>query len=359
MKKSLVILIILAVVNCSALAKTGDKLDVDNAGFMELGRYIETFETNDEADDNTQEINNQEEEIFEEEAIEDITKRYEANAIELKLDNNYDETMQSFNNTRIYKLRVNEDQYNIENSIKAENMIWDSSKMFTQAFLSNTRHLAPIPSVVNSSKLNAKLNKGLSASLGQTNLYDANGPSVLFIRANESTYNTGSVITYKNDGINLSVGSFSSSFNHAASGGFVISSDAIKLPYNAGNFIVGGGYFANEFQGYDKTTGGGFVEYSYKRLKLNAQVGESKFSNSEDYYTSLYFIPEFKLTDSLYLKTRFIRNITQETMQDELALTYRPKNNNNNLEFEINTSNQYTQNDNINRRIKFSTSFKI
>ena len=155
MKKSLVILIILAVVNCSALAKTGDKLDVDNAGFMELGRYIETFETNDEADDNTQEINNQEEEIFEEEAIEDITQRYEANAIELKLDNNYDETMQSFNNTRIYKLRVNEDQYNIENSIKAENMIWDSSKMFTQAFLSNTRHLAPIPSVVNSSKLNA------------------------------------------------------------------------------------------------------------------------------------------------------------------------------------------------------------
>ena len=45
-------------------------------------------------------------------------------------------------------------------------------------------------------------------------------------------------------------------------------------------------------------------------------------------------------------------------MQDEAGITYRPKNNNS-FEFEINTSNQYNRDKNINRRIKFSTSYKF
>ena len=351
----LILVLFLCSIQCN-YAKNAEKLDVNSSGFMDLGRYIETFETNEE--ETSEIIKTEDETSFEEEAFEDVYKRYENNAIVLQLDDNSDEVLQMLNKDRIFNLRVNEDKFNIENNIKAENMIWDSSKTFTQAFLNNTLHLAPIPSVVNSSQIRASVNPKLSASLGQSTLYDANGVSVLFIRANESTYNTGSVISYKGDGLNLSVGSFSSSYNHASSGGAILSTNPIKLPYNTGSFIFGGGYFANEALDYDKSTGGGFIEYSYKRLKLNAQIGESKYSNSSDYYTSLYLIPEFKLTDTLYLKTRFIRNVTQETMQDELALTYSPKSNNN-VEFEINTSNQYTQNDNINRRIKFSTSFKF
>lgn len=351
MKRFVLIILVMLSIMSPVLAKS-DKSPND---FADLGRYIETFETNEPNEDNIPE----EDAEFEEDAFNDVSQRYEDNAIELKLDDINEGAIQTLNNERLFKIRINEDKYNIENSIKNENMIWDSSKTFSQAFLNGSRHMAPIPSVINSSKISTTINPALSASLGQTNLYDANGPSALFIRANESTYNTGSVISYKGDGLNLSIGSFTSSYNHASSGGAVISTPALKLPFNSGSIILGGGLFSKEEQEYDTTSGGGFIEYTYKRIKLNAQAGQNRYSNTSAYDTSLYLIPEVKLTDSLYLKTRFIRNVTQETMQDEFALTYRPKNNTNNLEFEINTTNRYNENENLGRRIKFSTSFKI
>lgn len=341
----------------SAFSKSNEKLDVKSQSFMDLGRYVETLEINEKTDVKPKEAVF--DDNFEEEAILDVAKRYENNAVELKLDDIDVGALDSVNSDRVFKLKVNETQYKIEQGIKAENMIWDGSKSFSQAFLTDTRHMAPIPGVINSSKISANVNSALSAQLGQTFLFDANGPSVLFVRANESTYNTGSIISYKGDSLNLSVGSFSSSYNHEASGGAILSSNSINLPNNAGSFVLGGAYYANESQDDNKTTGGGFIEYSYKRLKLNAQVGQSKFSNSADYDTSLYFVPELKISDSLYLKTRFIRNVSQNTMQDELVLTYKPIKNKNNLEIEINATNQYTNDTSIKQRLKLSTSFKI
>ena len=338
-------------------AKGGDKLDVNSKSFMELGRYIETLEINDE-----QPIQEEEKVIdddFEEKAIVDVAKRYEANAVELKLDSVSDRVLDDVNSDRIFKLKVNETQYNIEQNIKSENMIWDGSKMFTQAFVNTTKKLAPIPGIINSSSVSAKVAPDLSATIGQTYLYNSLGPSVLFVRANESMYNTGSVVSYKGEGLNLSFGSFSSSYNHMSSGGAILSTDSICLPRNAGSFIIGGAYFANEAISTYKSTGGAFAEYTIGRLKLNAQVGKSKYSNALDYDTSLYFVPELRLTDTITLKTRFIRNITQHTMQDELVLTYKPAKNNRNLEFEINATNQYTENASIGQKIRLSTSFRI
>ncbi len=236
-------------------------------------------------------------------------------------------------------------------------MIWDGSKAFSFAFFNDSRQFVPIPAVINSSRILAKAGNNISASFGQTNLYDADETPAFFIKSNESTYNVGTVMSYKGNGLRFSVGSFSSSYNHAGSGGAVLSSNALKIPF--GSLILGGGYFANEEQNFNKTTGGGFIEYSMNRLKLNFQAAQSRYSNSDIIDTSFYIVPEYKLSDNLYLKAKFIRNITQETMQNEMGLAFRPQNNPNNIEFEINTSNQYMQNENINRRIKFSTSFKI
>ena len=248
---------------------------------------------------------------------------------------------------------------NIEQNIKTENMIWDTSKGFRNAVYSDSRHLAPIPSVINSSFVEAKVSPSVSAYVGQKNLYNANTPSLLFIRANESTYNTGSVISYNSELLNISIGSYSSSYNHTASGGATLALKPLKLPFNTGSLTFGGGCFQNE-QAYDyKTTGGLFGEYAYKRLKLNAQVGQSAYSNSNVQETSLYFVPEVQLTNSVSLKTRLIRNVTRDINQDELVLTYTPKRNLNNLTLELNASNQYTPNSNIHQRFKFSTSFKI
>ena len=354
MKKILFIFILLILV-IPAYAKENEKLDVKSQSFMDLGRYVETLEINENTNDDMSEKIIQDDN-FEEEAIIDVAKRYEENSVELNLNDVDDTALEEVNSDRVFKLKVNETQYRIEQEIKAENMIWDSSKSFSQAFLNDTRHMAPIPGVVNSSKITANLGSSISA---QPFLYDANGPSVLFVRANESTYNTGSIISYKGDSLNLSVGSFSSSYNHEASGGAILSSNSIFLPNNAGSFVIGGAYYSNEAQADNKITGGGFVEYTYKRLKLNAQVGQSKFSNAQNCDTSLYFIPEFKLTDSLYLKTRFIRNVSQNTMQDEVVLTYKPIKSKNNLEIELYATNQYTNNSSIKQRLKLSTSFRI
>lgn len=357
MKKILFIFILLILV-IPAYAKENEKLDVKSQSFMDLGRYVETLEINEKTSECESEKSIQDDN-FEDEAIIDVAKRYEENSVELNLNDIDDTALDEVNSDRVFKLKVNETQYRIEQQIKAENMIWDSSKSFSQAFLNDTRHMAPIPGVVNSSKITASVGDSISAQLGQTFLYDANGPSVLFVRANESTYNTGSIISYKGDSLNLSVGSFSSSYNHEASGGAILSSNSILLPNNAGSFVVGGAYYSSEAQADNKITGGGFVEYTYKRLKLNAQVGQSKFSNAQNCDTSLYFIPEFKISDSLYLKTRFIRNVSQNNMQDEIVLTYKPIKSKNNLEIELYATNQYTNNSSIKQRLKLSTSFRI
>lgn len=358
MKNAVFLLVIILFSTSVAFAKNNEKLDVKSDSFMDLGRYVETLEINEDTPQN--DITNKiDDDTFEEEAIIDVAKRYEDNAIDLKLDDAADEALNSVNNDRIFRLKVNETQFNIENNIKNENMIWDSSKAFSQAFLTDSKHMAPIPGVVNSQEITAKVSPSLTASLGQTYLNDSIGTSVLFVRTNESTYNTGSVLSYKGDLLNLSVGSFSSSYNHASSGGAVLSTKALNLPGKIGSFSMGGAYFANEAQENDRTTSGLFGEYCFKRLKLNAQIGQSKYSNSSDYDTSLYFIPEFRISNSLYLKTRFIRNVSQNTMQDELVLTYKPIKNKNNLEIELNASNQYTNDTMIKQRLKLSTSFKI
>ncbi len=351
-------LILLFLAQCSFAAEKDIFFDVKSGDFSDFGKYVETFETENKKDNDLSEIKNSDEN-FEAEAIKDLVKRYEKNAVELNLDEVNDEAIGDINSTRLLKLKVNEDKYLIEQNIQTENMIWDGSQNFYNAYFGNPRHMAPIPSVVNSSTVTAKVSNNLSATIGQKFLYDANGPDVLFVRANESTYNTGNVISYKDDVFTLSVASFSSSYNNAASGGAILSSNSLVLPKNAGSFILGGAYFANEFDDNSKSTGGIFGEYKYKRLKLNAQFAESKYTNSPVYFSSVYFVPELQVSKSLFLKTRLIRNITQESMQDEVILSYKPIKSKRNLEIEINASNHYTENSVIKQRIRLTTSFRI
>ena len=357
MKKIIWFILVINVLNLPVNRAFAADKGKNPQSFSELGNYVQTYEIND--DENKEEDKLNSDTSFEDEAIYDVEKRYEKNAVELNLDDIDEKAINTVNKGRIYKLEVNETHYNLENKIKNENMIWDDSKNFSRSYMTSDRHLAPIPSVVNSQSLNVDISGKLSASIGQTTLHDSLGSSVLFVRGNESTYNVGSVVSYKGDALNLSVGSFASSYNNASSGGAILSSNAIKLPHNSGSLKLGSGVFKNDKHVSEKTTGGFFGEYEYKRLKLNAQVGQNHYSNNTAPETSLYFVPEYKLSDSLSLKTRLIRNVTQNNMQDELALTYKPKKSKNNMEFEINASRQYSENEVIKQRLKFSTTFRI
>ena len=123
--------------------------------------------------------------------------------------------------------------------------------------------------------------------------------------------------------------------------------------------MVGAASYMTNNDKYNDSTTGLFGAYTFKRLTLNAQVADNKYTGATDYGTSVYFVPQLQLTDSIFVKTRIVRNLSQNTNQDELVLTFKPKNNKNNFEFEINASNHYNQNFNVKQRIKLSTSFKI
>lgn len=339
-------------------AKGTEKFDVKDGGFLDFGRYIETFEINDEEEIVEENLKEDTSEEFEQAAIKEIEDRFNSNTVSLNLNTN-DDSLSDVNYDRVFRLRVNETQYNIEQNIKSETMIWDSSKAFTQAFQQTSTRLSPIPTIINESYVTAKVSPSLSATIGQKYFYNSTGADLLFIRSKETTYNTGSIISYRENGLNLAVSSYMSTHTHNHSGGFILSSDSINLPKNTGSFLVGAASYMTNNDKYNNSTTGVFGAYTYKRLTLNAQVADNKYTGATDYGTSVYFVPQLRLTDSIFVKTRIVRNISQNTNQDELVLTFKPKNNKNNFEFEINASNHYNQNFNVKQRIKLSTSFKI
>lgn len=356
MKRIIVTFLILIFFNSASFSKE-QNFNVKSGDFNEFGRYVQTLEFNEPEIVPFTQKNEEDEILFELEAVRAVKERYEANSVELKLNEPANDAIYDVNSERLFKIKVNENQYKIENAIKNENMIWDDSNLFKLSVLHGRRYFAPVPSVVNSSKIGTDLASGLSAYAGQVSLHDAAGTSVLFMRANESTYNTGTVMSYRGKKINAATGSFSSSYNHASSGGLILSADAFSSPL--GSFSFGGAFGAKEDTGYDKLTSGLFGEYTYKRLKINAQISSTGYSDKQNHETGLYLIPEFKLTDSLSLKTRFIRNVTQNTLQDELVLSYSPRKSNNNLSLELNASSYGGEQETQRRRIKFTASFKI
>ena len=103
-------------------ADCSEKLDVKSQSFIDLGKYIETLEINQKEANIEESVINEREDIFENEAIKNVAQRYEENAIELKLDEIDDNALDVVNNDRVFKLKVNETQYNIEQNIKTENM---------------------------------------------------------------------------------------------------------------------------------------------------------------------------------------------------------------------------------------------
>ena len=233
-------------------AKGTEKFDVKDGGFLDFGRYIETFEINDEEEIVEENLKEDTSEEFEQAAIKEIEDRFNSNTVSLNLNTN-DDSLSDVNYDRVFRLRVNETQYNIEQNIKSETMIWDSSKAFTQAFQQTSTRLSPIPTIINESYVTAKVSPSLSATIGQKYFYNSTGADLLFIRSKETTYNTGSIISYRENGLNLAVSSYMSTHTHNHSGGFILSSDSINLPKNTGSFLVGAASYMTNNDKYNNS----------------------------------------------------------------------------------------------------------
>ncbi len=243
--------------------------------------------------------------------------------------------------------------------IQANNTFWDTSKNFLNTYYSNQMNRRPMPVMFNSSYLKKNIDKNTAVYVGQTYLSDFNNTTVDFIGANTTTFDQGAKVITNTNLLNMSVGMSNSTLNNNLSGGAVVSTNPFSTKWTKGEFIVGAGYYGNELEDDNKRTTGFYGQYKYNRLKLNAQAAKSKYANTEGLETSLYFTPEFQLTDSISIKTRFAKNISQETNQDEIGLSYKPKNNPRGLELEVRAGNSYSNQSNSAQKFRFSAKFKI
>ncbi len=244
--------------------------------------------------------------------------------------------------------------------LRNENMLWHNSRNFRNVYFQDSKNQAPMPIVMNSSSVSNMIDDNTRVYLGQSLLGSLNDITIGFIRSNETTYNTGAKVENKGRYLNFSAGVYDSTLNHNLSGGIAMVSNPVKIPHVKGSFLFGGGYYANEISADNKKTGGLFGEYQINRLKLNVQAAKSKYTNVDDLETSFYFTPEFQLTESLSIKTRIVKNISQDTNQDEIGLSYKPRRNNpRDFEFEINAANSYAESSLTKQRVRFSAKFKF
>lgn len=296
-----------------------------------------------------------------EQEIENVEEKYKEYTV--KLDDSSSSASRGANTSgALFILGAEKVQYKnpYEDEIQANNMFWDKSNNFRNIYFQDYKNISPMPMLINASYLVNSIDSKTKVFVGQSSLSDFNDTPVYFVRANETTFDNGFKIATSTKNLNLSAGSYNSTLNNRLSGGAVVSTNPFKIPKINGSFVVGSGYYSNELDNDNKNTGGLFGEYRYKRLKLNAQAAKSKYANSSDLETGLYFTPEFQLTDSISIKTRFVKNITQDTNQDEIGLSYKPKKHNSrDFEFEINAANTRSQDSLDKQRVRFTAKFKI
>lgn len=244
--------------------------------------------------------------------------------------------------------------------IGADNTFWYDSNNFRNTYYQDEKNNSPLPIMFNNSYLTKQMGKNTTVYLGQTSLGAFKDQSVGFIRANETTFDNGARIVTGTDKVNFTAGIYDSTLDHTMSGGAALSSAPIKIKKIKGSFVFGGGYYTNELAYDNKSTAGLFGQYRFKRLRLALQAAKSKYASSNDLENSLYFVPEFQLTDSISIKTRFIKNIAQNVDQNEIGLCYKPKKYNpRDFEIEFNAANTYEYSQAGKPKFRFFAKFKV
>ncbi|MDD3237928.1 MAG: hypothetical protein PHV37_07525 [Candidatus Gastranaerophilales bacterium] len=360
MKRWFLISLILLLSTTNAIAK-----GVDSDTAEQINQINDSFNSADDSALNEEDIQNMGYGIDPADKKRDLTKKYasidetdEQNAVTLNLNQQTGEEKFEERSNKIFKLGVEKESPYAD--IEASNMFWDNSKNFTNVFFQDYKNLMFMPSTINSSVLKRDLGAGTSVYVGQEALSSFDGVTVDFIRSNITTYDVGAKIIQQGDKVKFSAGTYTSTLNQLLSGGAVLSSNSINLPKNLGSFLVGGGFYSNEYDAASKNTGGLFAQYKFDRLKLNASVSKSQYSNADNLETGIYLVPELQLTKSVSLKTRVVKNISQNTNQGEIGLTYKPwKNNSRDFELELNAANTHSPSQVDKQRFKFSASFKL
>ncbi len=247
--------------------------------------------------------------------------------------------------------------------VEAFNTIWDNSDNFRTLYQTVPSMMQTPPSIIHASYYKFLPDENTSVYWGHASLSSFKDLSLGFISKLESDYDSGLKIETKIGKINMGTAIYNSLETNNPSGGFVISSDELAFKKLKGSFILGGGVYTNEAGNNASSTNsaGLFTKYNYRRFSIGVQIAKNQYASGQGAYgTSFYLYPEYKLSDSLYLKSKFANHVDQQYSQEEVGLTFKPfKNNSNDFSVNFNTQLYHGQGTTNKQRFKLSTEFKL
>ncbi|MCR5260357.1 MAG: hypothetical protein K6C94_00795 [Candidatus Gastranaerophilales bacterium] len=303
------------------------------------------------------------EELFEEE------KEYEEYDVYTEEDEQPEDTTEmiilapqnNFNGKTVLRATI-EKVYSFR-SVEAFNTIWDNSANYRTLYRTVPSMLQTAPSIIHAAHYRFSPDENTSVYWGHAALSSFNGMSVGFVGKLESDYDSGIKVTTRMGKLNVAAAIYDSLETNNAAGGILISSDEIKFKKIKGSFKFGGGFYTNEYGDADaaKNSAGLFATYTRGRFSLGTQIGKTQYGGSGGRYgTSFYLYPSFRLTDSLYFKSKIASHIDQNYNQEEIGLTYKPaRNNPNEFSISLNASLYNGEGTRSKQRLKLSTEFKL
>lgn len=248
-------------------------------------------------------------------------------------------------------------------SVEAFNTIWDNSQNFRTLYRTLPSMMQTAPSIIHAAHYRFRPDENTSVYWGHASLSSFNGTSVGFVGKLESDYDTGLKIETKLGKMHVGAAIYDSLETNNPSGGIVVSSEELKIGRMNGSFILGGGVYTNEAgNDADSTNAAGiFTKYKKGRFSLGAQFAKTQYASSKgEYGSSFYLYPEYKLTNSLSIKSKIANHIDQNYNQEEIGLTYKPaKNNPNDFSISLNATLYNGEGTTNKQRFKLSTQFKL
>lgn len=248
-------------------------------------------------------------------------------------------------------------------SIEAFNTIWDNSDNFRTLYRTVPSMMQTAPSIIHAAHYKFNPDENTSVYWGHASLSSFDGVSVGFVGKLESDYDTGIKVNTKIGNLNFSAAIYDSLETNNPAGGMLVATDELSFAKIKGNFKFGGGFYTNEYgdTNASKNSAGLFAKYTYNRFSIGAQIGKTQYSSGNGSYgTSFYLYPTYKLTDSLYIKSKIASHIDQNYNQEEIGLTYKPaKNNPNEFSISLNASLFNGEGTKNKQRLKLSTEFKL
>lgn len=275
--------------------------------------------------------------------------------IELDLSNN-DNNNKPVRNKRFFLKAEKDDKP--QPAVKNDGTLWDDSKIFRyQTSLTDNKNIRPMASGYS---LKTKLNDKATVTIGQDGLDGYNGYTINFFAQNGSMYNDGAKINGGTDKFDYTVGAYTQTVSDEKSYGGAISTKPRVYGKSKGTLSFGTGVYSSLLNNDTKNTTGFFTQYQRGRFSLGGQVSQSAYASGAGMTNNIHVLPQYQINEHLTLKSKIVKNMTNEETQEEIGIKFRPFKSDDSMEFELTGGAYFNGAQEMTRqRFKFSTNIKI